>query len=498
MRKQMPRRQFLVGGGKLLALPLLDAMIPSITSAAMIPQRFLAFYIPNGSYDRDLFSGRAHGLWEPSADYTFWPLALTPFQDVKQDCFFVKNLLNMVGLRGGTDESIDYPDAQKYLVLQNDGNGNMIVAPNLPTSHTRTCVSFLTSSPMVRVDGKFLVTNTANDSLDQIINAKLQGRDGFSGKTFVANLCARSFGEEHRDIGGDYFNTVSYKNRKAVAPMRTATEVMNSFFLNAGGTVSTTKPLLEKSVLDYMTESMNKLKREVGRSDWGILSNYLEQVRELEQLSQQIDKPGVEAPTGIPTGGPSPEENYATTYYIDYGRFLARAFALAAKADVVRSGVIMFGSEFNRIRFQRIITGTDRYRGVDLDVIWHGGAAHWAPNPEVHVSRLISIHRLQMKIARAFYDELKKIPEGTGTAIDNTLLYIGTAFSNGQNHTHDNKFRVFIGGKNLGIRRNGVLQANRAELSSLNLGILDLFGIRDITSFGAGRSRTSRVLSLRA
>ena len=49
-KKALPRRTFLRGAGVTLALPLLDAMIPSFSNAAAVtPVRRLGFvYIPMG------------------------------------------------------------------------------------------------------------------------------------------------------------------------------------------------------------------------------------------------------------------------------------------------------------------------------------------------------------------------------------------------------------------------------------------------------------------
>src|SRR5207248_287347 len=46
--KAMSRRTVLKGIGTTLALPFLDAMVPSARAAAKSPNRFLAFYVPNG------------------------------------------------------------------------------------------------------------------------------------------------------------------------------------------------------------------------------------------------------------------------------------------------------------------------------------------------------------------------------------------------------------------------------------------------------------------
>ena len=49
-KMQLPRRTFLRGAGGVLALPLLDAMIPALGKAAVTesPTRMAILYFPNG------------------------------------------------------------------------------------------------------------------------------------------------------------------------------------------------------------------------------------------------------------------------------------------------------------------------------------------------------------------------------------------------------------------------------------------------------------------
>ena len=48
-KKQLPRRTFLRGMGSVVALPLLDAMVPSFVKAAgSSPTRLAILYFPNG------------------------------------------------------------------------------------------------------------------------------------------------------------------------------------------------------------------------------------------------------------------------------------------------------------------------------------------------------------------------------------------------------------------------------------------------------------------
>src|ERR687887_516332 len=75
--KSLPRRTVLRGIGASLALPFLDAMIPSAWAAAKPAHRFLAFYVPNGM---------AMEYWSPKGEGPGFELSpilepLAPFRE---------------------------------------------------------------------------------------------------------------------------------------------------------------------------------------------------------------------------------------------------------------------------------------------------------------------------------------------------------------------------------------------------------------------------------
>src|SRR5678816_2198709 len=75
--KSLPRRTVLRGMGAAIALPFLEAMVPTATAAAKPIHRFLTFYVPNGM---------AMEYWTPKGegtDFEFTPILepLAPFRD---------------------------------------------------------------------------------------------------------------------------------------------------------------------------------------------------------------------------------------------------------------------------------------------------------------------------------------------------------------------------------------------------------------------------------
>src|SRR6266446_4534272 len=87
--KRLPRRSFLKGVGTVVALPMLDAMVPAFARGGTVdmkaPVRVAFAYVPNGIVMKD---------WTPKAtgkDYEFTRI-LKPLEALREDIFILSNL----------------------------------------------------------------------------------------------------------------------------------------------------------------------------------------------------------------------------------------------------------------------------------------------------------------------------------------------------------------------------------------------------------------------
>ncbi len=262
------------------------------------------------------------------------------------------------------------------------------------------------------------------------------------------------------------------------------------------------KEVYGKSYLDYMRDSISQLKRKLGSSDQSILSDYLEEVYEMEKMATQLnaspgDNPSAlacSAPTGAPSGTVAPN-TLATSFYVDFAKFSAMAAVLGMKCDRVRTGAMMFATESTYVNYRNIITGADRFDGVDMNANRHLETAHHENNP-VRIKRLLSIHHLEVKIFKHMLDLLKssKDPDGS-PMLDSTVLMLGGNLSDGNSHDRTKIVRVCAGGKSLGIRQNRVLDSKGKQLSELYLSLANHFDC-GLSSFGTRGGRSTNALSL--
>src|SRR5215475_11735495 len=84
--KHLPRRTFLKGMGTMIALPMLDAMVPALGHAATTsPVRMAFVYVPNGIIMKD---------WKPKTvgkDFEFTRI-LKPLEALRGDLFVLSGL----------------------------------------------------------------------------------------------------------------------------------------------------------------------------------------------------------------------------------------------------------------------------------------------------------------------------------------------------------------------------------------------------------------------
>jgi hypothetical protein len=83
-----------------------------------------------------------------------------------------------------------------------------------------------------------------------------------------------------------------------------------------------------------------------------------------------------------------------------------------------------------------------------------------------------------------FVQQLAAVPEGTGSMLDNTLIYFFAETA--QYHEHNDIPLALIGGKNLGNVGNRCLRYKARQVNDIGMAILKAFGTTR-TTFGDPR-----------
>src|SRR5437867_2159559 len=274
-KKVMPRRTFLRGAGAVLSLPLLDSMVPAFAQGTQSssPTRLQFVYVPQGII-MDKWTPVAEG-----ASFEMTPIMapLAPFRD---------RLLVLSGL------AHDNATAQ-------DGEG--------AGEHARASAVFLTSVHPKKTEG---LDFRAGISVDQIIAQE------FGKHTQLASL---ETGIDANEVVGAcdcgyscaYINTLCWRSATTPVPMENQPRAI---FERLFGDSDSTDPVErrdrfdeDRSILDFLTEDVGRILKDVGPSDRSKLTEYLDAIRDIERRIQMAETqsvrelPTLERPVGIPS-----------------------------------------------------------------------------------------------------------------------------------------------------------------------------------------------------
>ena len=431
MSKRISRRSVLRGVGTAMALPLLDAMSPSLLRGAEAsesvrpPRRMAFFYVPNGAHMQH---------WTPAAegaDFELPPI-LEPLGSFKED------LLVLTGLNCDKAEP--------------NGDG--------PGDHARSSSAFLTGCQARKSGGSNFRSGV---SADQLAAMRLGDRtrlpslelaiEGFRG----AGTCDSGY-------ACVYQHTLSWRSPTSPVP----TEVDPKLVFERLFTDAPQDPHWQKrnrrraSVLDAVLDDARRLDERLGGGDRQKLDQYLTCVRELEQRIAQADKlPAVDPPEGVDRPSGVPAE------LADHYRLMSDLIVLAFQTDVTRIGTFMLASEGSNQRYQSI--------GISEG---HHELSHHR-NDEGMQAKISRINRFHTEQFAYLVGKLKAIPEGEGSLLDNCMLAYGSGIGDGNRHNHDD-LPILLVGRGGGTLKTGrhVRYSGAPPLNNLWLSLLDRFGAR--------------------
>ena len=427
---RMPRRTVLKGLGAAVALPLLDAMIPTNAFASAEKKRttrMMFISVPNGVHMKD---------WKPAetgANFAL-PYILEPLQNVKD------SIVVMSGL------------TQDKARPNGDGAGD----------HARSAAAWLTGCQPRKTSGANI---KAGISADQLA-AQLVGK----GSRFPSI----EIGCERGGLAGDCDSGYSCAYSSSIAWRGESTPVgkevnPRSVFDRLFGTGDPTETpesrqrnsAYRQSILDNVLEDAKQLQARLGANDQRKLDEYLTSVREIEtrlaradQFTQEVKLSGGKVPTGVPAD------------YGDHIRLMYDIMLLAFQTDQTRICTFMYANEGSNRNYSQIGI-TDGHH----DLSHHGrDPKKWA--------KLREINHYQISHLAYFLEKLQAVKEGSGTLLENSMIVFGSGISDGDMHNH-NDLPVLFAGKGGNTIKTGrhVKYDDNTPMNNLLLCMLDRMGI---------------------
>jgi hypothetical protein len=428
-KKHLPRRTFLRGMGVSLALPLLDSMIPARTllaqTAARPVPRLGFIYVPHGAI---------MDKWTPATigdGFEFTPILkpIEPFRD----------RLNVVS-----------------------GLGHK--AADTTAVHSLSPTTWLSG---VRPKATQGVDAYAGVTADQVA-AQAIGQDTILPSMELASEDHSGLiGSCDRDYGCIYMNTLSWRTPTTPMPMEINPRKVFERMFGQGGSASERLARIQedRSILDAITKDAASLELKLGASDRQLMSQYLENVREIERRIERAESSQGDQdlllparPAGVPFD------------YEEHIKLMYELMALAYQADVTRVITFMISREVSNRTYPQVGV-TDGHHAI----------SHHQNRAE-KMEKNVRIQTYNIGQFSYFLEKLRDTPDGDGSLLDHSLLLYGSNMSNSNAHDHYPLPNVVIGGA-AGRMKGGrhLKYPDHTPMTNLLVTMLDKVGVRQET-----------------
>jgi hypothetical protein len=434
-KKHLSRRTFLRSTGAVVALPFLDAMAPAQTplrtTAATPRTRFACFYVPHGA---------TMDKWTPATEGTGFEFTeiLRPLEPFREHLNIVSGLAHpYVAGAGGADVSAG-------------------------ANHTRAAAVFLTGSLPERG-----VRAHLGVSADQVAAMHI-GQD-----TPLPSLelsieeavlaCEAAFSCAYR-------NSISWKSPTDPLPMQNNPRlVFEKLFGDGSSNVERrARRQQSRSLLDSVMDQVKSLQNDLAPADQHRLTQYLDDVREVERRIQRADasvRDDLELPE-VPSGVPATFQEHLT--------LLMDLQVLAFQAEITRVSTLMFARELS----------SAVYPETPIRDPFHNLSHH--SNDRGNMDRFAQLNTYHVTKFAYFLDRLKSLPDGDGTLLDHALVLYGSSLSDGNQHNFSPLPIVLAGGASGQLKGGRHLQFPKdTRMSNLLAAMLNTLGV-PTEQFGDG------------
>jgi hypothetical protein len=444
-QKRISRRTVLKGMGVTVALPFIDAMVPAGRVFAKTPAkvRLACIEMVHGSAGSTAI-GIKKNLWAPEAvgrNFDLSPGSLASLEPFKDYVTIISNA--------------DVRNAEAF------------TAPEIGGDHFRSSAVFLTQTHPKQTQGSDVLAGT---SLDQMYAQKF-GQD-----TPIPSmqLCIENVDQAGGCSYGYscvYTDSISWATPKQPLPMMRDPRVVFDQLFGVGATPEERAERRgeDRSILDWITASVDRLNRNLGSADRARLAEYLDDIREIERRIQKVEAYNTsgetrqlpEAPIGVPD---SFEEHVKLMFDLQ---------AIAFASDITR----VFAFKLGRDASNRV------YPDSGVKTAFHSASHH--QEREDRIADFAKINKYHVSMVPYFLNKLKSMPDGDGTLLDNTLVLYGSAMGDSNVHNHK-RVPLFLAG-HAGGKLPGNLHVRVADgtpVANAMLGVIHTLGLEDVEKFG--------------
>jgi hypothetical protein len=426
--------------GATVALPLLDAMVPSMTALAKTaagPVRRLGFvYMPMGC---DL------PRWTPPGE------TLAELSPTLQSLAPVVDQLTVIS--------------------------NLELKNAYPGTHATSNAAFLSAARAKWTESTDYHLGT---TVDQVA-AKEIGHQTLLPSLELSMDLLQTVGQCDNGYACVYQNNLSWSSPTTPLPAEAHPRIVFERLFGEGGTAADRRAALRRraSLLDAVRDDIARLQRTLGPEDRTRVGQYLDTVREVERRIQKAEAgtadsplPDLDRPAGVPAA------------YADHARLMFDLQVLALQGDVTRVITFQLARE----------TSNRTYNEIGVSDPHHPLTHHG--NDPAKIARMAKINAFHVSLFAYFLEKLKSTPDGEGSLLDHTLYLYGSGMGDPNVHDHVN-LPVLVAGGAAGRLKGGrhVKYAEPTPLANLHLTLLERVGVR-MDAFADSKGKVDELLSL--
>jgi Protein of unknown function (DUF1552) len=446
-QKHLSRRTVLKGMGFTMALPFLEAMVPARAAFGATngrkKLRLVAIEMVHGSAGSSQI-GIKKNLWAPATVGTDFDLSATSLASLE-------------------------PFREHVTIVSNCDvrNAEAFTAPEIGGDHFRSSAVFLTQMHPKQTQGSDVYVGT---SLDQYY-AKKFGQD-----TPIPSmqLCIENVDQAGGCSYGyscTYTDSISWVAPNQPLPMIRDPRVVFDQLFGVGATPGERRERRaeDRSILDWLSGSVARLQKDLGAADRARMSDYLENVREIERRIQKIEAynssgeprelPG--APIGVPDS------------FSEHVKLMFDLQALAFASDITRVFAFKLGRDASNRTYPE-----SGFKGA-----FHSSSHHG--EREDRILDFAKINTYHVSMIPYLLEKLKRIEDGDGNLLDNTLLIYGSPMGDSNLHNHK-RVPLFLAGHAGGALKGGLhlKVPDGTPLANVMLSVLHKLGLDEMQAFG--------------
>ena len=350
-------------------------------------------------------------------------------------------------------------------------NAEAFTTPEIGGDHFRSSAVFLTQMHPKQTQGSDVFVGT---SLDQMF-ATRYGQD-----TPIPSmqLCVENVDQSGGCSYGyscTYTDSLSWSSASQPLPMVRDPRVVFDSLFGVGATPGERRERRDedKSLLDWLTASVGQLKKDLGAADRARLTDYLDEVREVERRIQKVEaynssgevRELPSAPIGVPDS------------FSEHVKLMFDLQALAFASDLTRVFAFKLGRDASNRTYPE-----SGFNGAFHSTSHHG-------ERENTIMDFATINQYHVGMVPYLLERLKHTPDADGTLLDNTLVIYGSPM--GDSHIHNHKrCPLFLAGHAGGQLKGGLhlRAADATPMANVMLSVLHLLGHDDVASFGDSTS----------